>query len=111
MEANVKVIERLNFVPSSHLGIFKKIIFGNVDLDSNITQVAFTEITSGNIIESHVHESMEEIFLILAGQCEFIVDGEYFLLDREAVIKIPSGKFHSIRALTDCRLFYFGISV
>jgi quercetin dioxygenase-like cupin family protein len=39
-----------------------------------VTQVAYSELLAGEIIEEHLHDSMEKVFLVLDGNCEFCLD-------------------------------------
>jgi len=106
-----KLISDVLFQESSHLGIFKKVIFSSTEMSSSIIQVAYTEIIAGEIINEHIHESMEEVFLVLDGKCEFYVDGICHVLDTYSVIKIPPKTFHKIEAINDTKLFYIGVAL
>ena len=55
---------------------------------SSVTQVAYSELLAGEFIEEHLHDSMEEVFLVLDGICEFCLDGVPQVLIKDSVIKI-----------------------
>ena len=77
---------------------------------SAITQVAYAELIAGEIIEEHLHDSMEEVFLVLDGNCEFCLDGVPHLLTKDSVIKVVPKIKHKLKAITDTKLYYFGVS-
>jgi quercetin dioxygenase-like cupin family protein len=104
-------IKELSFEKSSHLGVLKKVIYSNLDLLSATTQVAYTELKEGIEVEEHSHDSMEEVFLVLEGKCEFYLNGNVHILNKESVIKVPPKIKHKIKAITHLKLFYFGIKI
>lgn len=79
-------------------------------MSSVVTQVAYAELLEGEIIEEHFHNSMEEVFLVLEGNCEFCLNGVPQLLIKDSVIKIAPKVKHKLRAITETKLFYFGVS-
>ena len=107
---DLKSISVINFSNSSHPGQKKKVIFHDFEMTSSVTQVAYAELSVGDIVEEHYHESMEEVFLILDGECEFILDGMPHLLKKDDVIKIAPKIKHTLRSLRDTKLYYFGVS-
>lgn len=111
MYSHFKNIQELTFEESNHLGIFKKVIYSNLDLLSATTQVAYTELKAGIEVEEHSHDSMEEVFLVLEGMCEFNLNGNVHILNKESVIKVPPKINHKIKAITDIKLFYFGVEL
>jgi quercetin dioxygenase-like cupin family protein len=54
---------------------------------------------------------MQEVFLILDGECEFSLDGVLYMLKKEGVIKIAPKIKHKLKALTETKLNYFGVSI
>ena len=105
-----KNISEIEFTKSSHLGQLKKVIFVGSEMISSVTQVAYAELLEGEIIEEHLHDSMEEVFLVLEGNCEFCLDGVPQVLIKNSVIKIAPKIKHMIKALTETKLYYFGVS-
>lgn len=104
-------ISEIEFAESSHLGQLKKVIFHGSELTSAVTQVAYAELRAGDIVEEHSHETMEEVFLILDGECEFCLDGVSHILKRDVVIKIAPKIKHALKALRDTKVYYFGVSI
>lgn len=105
-----KNISEIEFTNSSHPGQLKKVIFLGSEMISSVTQVAYAELLAGEIIEEHLHESMEEIFLVLDGDCEFCLNGVHQILKKDSVIKIAPKINHKLKAVTDTKLYYFGVS-
>lgn len=55
-------ISEIEFTKSSHPGHLKKVIFTGFEMTSAVTQVAYAELPAGEIIEEHLHDTMEEVF-------------------------------------------------
>ena len=106
-----KRISAIQFEDSSHKGILKKVIFSKLELISATTQIAYSELIAGMEINEHFHDSMEEVFLILEGSCEFYMNGEIYFLEKEAVIKVNPKTPHKIKATSHLRFFYFGVAL
>ena len=68
-------IDSLNWINTNHRGILKKVCFGGGEFISNITQVAYTELMQGAEVGKYVHPSMEEVFFLIEGICEFKIQG------------------------------------
>ena len=105
-----KNISDLEFTMSRHPGLLKKVIFSGSEMISPLTQVAYSELLAGEEVEEHFHESMEEVFLILDGRCEFWLNGIEHLLIQGSVIKIPPKLKHKLKAIENTKLYYFGVS-
>lgn len=107
---DLKSISEIEFSNSSHPGQTKKVIFHGFEMISPVTQVAYAELRAMDIVAEHYHESMEEVFLILDGKCEFSLDGVSHLLKKDDVIKISPKIKHTLRSIRDTKLYYFGVS-
>ena len=103
-------ISEIQFTKSSHPRQLKKVIFIGSEMTSSVTQVAYAELLAGEIVEEHFNESMEEVFLVLEGNCEFCLNGVPQILIKDSVIKIGPKIKHKLKALTDTKLYYFGVS-
>ncbi len=103
-------ISKIEFTKSSHPGLLKKVIFLGSEMIFSVTQVSYAELFAGEIIEEYFHDSMEEVFLVLEGSCEFYLNGVPQVLTKDAVIKIAPKVKHKLKALTDTKLYYFGVS-
>ena len=106
-----KDLASLDWINANHNGILKKVCFFGEEFISNITQVAYTELKEGIEVNTHTHTSMEEVFFLIEGICEFKIQGESILAEKQSIIRIPVNKEHSLRAISDCKFFYFGVSI
>ena len=106
-----KDLASLDWINANHNGILKKVCFVGEEFISNITQVAYTELKEGIEVNTHTHTSMEEVFFLIEGICEFKIQGESILAEKQSIIRIPVNKEHSLRAISDCKFFYFGVSI
>ena len=111
MQDLIKNLANLNWTDANHSGVLKKVFFVGEEFVSNITQVAYTELNKGVEVVNHTHNSMEEVFFLLEGVCEFNIQGASILAEKQSIIIIPINQEHSIRAISDCKLFYFGVSI
>lgn len=107
----MKRIDEVAWESSSHASVNKKVLFRQETCKSNITQVAYTELLAGEEIGIHCHPSMEEIFFLTNGICEFIINDESFRAESESFLRIPANSNHSLKAITNCNLFYIGVSI
>jgi len=106
-----KKISQLGQTESSHKGICKYVCFTNEECSSPITQIAFSYLKKNENVEKHSHPTLEEVFLILEGECSFVIDGNELTLTSFDVVKIPPGSTHEIHAKTDCKFYYFGVAI
>ena len=111
MDSFIKNIEDLAWINSNHIGVPKKLFFTGNIFQSNITQTAYTELNKDIEIPIHVHETMEEVFFLFDGICEFKIGNENFVATKDSIIRIPANTQHSIKAITNCKFFYFGVSI
>lgn len=96
---------------SSHSNIKKRVLFNGNEFASNITQIAYTKLELGNVVKSHLHQTMEEVFFIVDGTCEFIIDKKIIIANKDSVIRVPANVYHSLRAITECCFYYFGVAI
>jgi quercetin dioxygenase-like cupin family protein len=106
-----KNLANLNWVNAKHADVLKKVCFEGNEFSSNITQVAYTELNQGSKVTAHSHLTMEEVFFLIEGVCEFKIQGETILANKHSIIRIPANQLHSIHAISDCKFFYFGVSI
>ena len=111
MQYLYKDLASLDWINANHNGIFKKVCFVGEEFISNITQVSYTELKEGIEVNTHTHTSMEEVFFLIEGICEFKIQGESILAEKQSIIRIPVNQEHSLRAISDCKFFYFGVSI
>ncbi len=105
----MKRIDEVAWESSNHASVNKKVLFRQESFKSNITQVAYTELLAREDIGVHCRPSMEEIFFLTNGICEFIINDERIRAESESVLRIPANTNHSLKAITNCKLYYIGV--
>jgi mannose-6-phosphate isomerase-like protein (cupin superfamily) len=111
MEDYINFFSDTDWIDANHIFVQKKVFFeGNV-FESNITQVAYSELKKDIEITSHIHETMEEVFFLFDGICEFSIQSKTFIATKDSIIRIPANTVHSLKAITNCKFFYFGVSI
>lgn len=60
----LKSINTINGVATSHGAGTKKVLCANDETFSNITQISVSRLKTGEKVEVHVHETIEEHFII-----------------------------------------------
>ena len=108
----------LEFVPASHEdsqnpGVLKKVLATRNDLIAGRVQmVNWSHLPAGSEFQSHYHEDMQEVFVILNGQVAMTVDGLQINLQGGDAILIDAREVHQMRNCFDQDVDYvvFGIS-
>ena len=104
----IKKTSQLNSVLTSHGYGLKTVLLKWQDSDSNITQVAVGFLEEGCSIDKHIHPDMEEFYFILKGSVSFEVENQNYSLEKDDFIKIPAGAEHSLNALKNTEMIYWG---
>lgn len=66
--------------------------------DSEKLSIAYVEVTEN--FKPHMHNEMEEVYYILGGSGILIVEDERYAIEKDDIVPIPKGKFHSIELAT-----------
>jgi len=111
MRENVKCLKKINWTNTRHDLVSKKVFYTGDFFESNITQIAYSELQAGQIIDPHSHNSMDEVFFLINGICEFIIDDKCYTARAQSVISIPAKHIHSLRAISLCKFYYFGVEI
>ena len=88
-------------------------LVSNQKTESCLTQLAYGELDSGEIIESHKHSTMEEYFYFIDGNGRYIVSEKSYDISPGCHIMIPSNTMHSLMCDGDgiLKFIYFGIAL
>src|SRR5574344_996427 len=111
MEFKLKNINTINDVLTSHGAGVKKVLCANHEADSNITQIAVTRLKKGDLVDVHVHETMEEHFIIEEGSLEFMIADRTMTVSSGSYVLVPAGTKHGIKAITECKMITVGCAV
>lgn len=107
----IKNINTINDVATSHGAGIKKVLCSNDEASSNITQIAVSRLKAEEQVEMHVHETMEEHFIIEEGTIEFVIDDKLITVTGGTFVMVPAGTKHGIKAVTDCKMITIGCAV
>jgi len=108
----------LSFLAASHEdpkhpGAIKKVLFDSSTLPSGKVQmVNWARVPAAKGFQSHYHEDMHEVFIIVSGRGEMTVNSESVVLESGDAILVPPRTLHSMNALDGNDLDYvvFGVS-
>ncbi len=101
-------IDDIAEVITSHAVGMKKVLIANSDTETNITQIAITQLKAGEIAKAHIHKDMEEWFIILEGNIIFSIDNDEYQCYKNDFVTIPIGYSHELHAITDCKVITIG---
>ena len=108
----------LEFLAASHEdpqnpGALKKVLFKSDSLPSGKVQmVNWAKVPAGKGFQSHYHEDMFEIFIIMSGKAEMKIAGAVTILEGGDAVIVPPNSIHSMLAINNQDVDYivFGIS-
>ncbi len=111
-----KIIEYLKDTKcehTAHLAGFKRVFVNFSDTESNLTQLAYGELKPGEVVEDHIHPTMEEFFFFLKGNGTYTIDSSAYNIKPNTFIRIPPNVKHSLEVEgIECLVFiYFGIGL
>ncbi len=107
-----------DYVAASHEdtnkpGVLKKVLFAQADLfPGQVQMVNWSLLPDGESFRPHFHEDMLEVFLLLNGEVEMVVDGSRFAIRRGDAILIEPREIHQMfnRCGQDVEYVVFGVS-
>lgn len=95
-------------LPSSHKVGMKRVLLAAEESGCAITQIAVTNLKSGEVAEAHVHEDMMEGFYVMSGVLDMVLDGIIEHCKAEDFVWVHCGTRHELRAQTDVRVMTIG---
>src|SRR3954451_13500904 len=108
----IKKLSDLEGQETAH-AVGQKFVFlkGN-DTPTAVTQVAYGTMESGEVVELHVHPTMEEYFYFVEGAATYTVAGQLYPCTAGTFIRIPANTLHGLRTSESrAAFFYFGVAV
>ena len=93
---------------SSHDGVEVKRFIRTGEF-KGLTNFAYAELSAGQSVEKHAHQSMNEFFFVLSGDGKMHVNGTSIQLIEGKFVAISAHESHSIRAKSPLKLLYFGL--
>lgn len=103
-------IARIKAVSTSHGVGEKQILITGKECLSNLTQAAYGCLEKNEVVELHIHSTMEEFYFLLSGTIVFQLDGVELNCNSGDFIMVPANCAHKMKALTDTKFIYWGIS-
>ncbi len=107
----------IKFQPASHEdpkdpGVLKKILLAKDDLMSGRVQmINWAHLPVGKSFRRHYHEDLEEVFIIVSGECRMQVEDEIIELNRgDAILMAPMEK-HEMINISKTAVDYIAIGI
>jgi mannose-6-phosphate isomerase-like protein (cupin superfamily) len=106
------------YTPASHEdprdpGVLKRVLATAADLVAGQVQmVNWAKLPVGKSFQTHYHEDMQEVFVIVCGQAEMNVEGKNVQLAEGDAILVAPREIHTMRniGVEDVHYVVFGIS-
>lgn len=96
-------------ITTSHGKHLKKVILGK-EIVPPLLQFACSEFKRGDIIEKHSHDSMTEVFYILNGKLEILLENKTQVIEKGDCVVIRAKESHSFNFLEKTEFIYFSLS-
>lgn len=77
-------------------GYRKKVLLADEDLHCEGTRVQLVSIDPGDTIHKHYHKSSYEVYYVLQGACQLIVNNEKTLLEVGSILVMDPGDVHRL---------------
>lgn len=105
-----KRISDIKDIPTAHGLGYKRVLVGGNDTDTPITQIAYTMLSMGDVVEAHTHPTMDEHFIILTGTCSIVCGEDRYLIIPSTYIYVPAGVEHRIEISEPLTMITIGIA-
>lgn len=107
-----------SFVPASHEnpldpGCLKKVLFAKGDIcKGSVQMVNWACMPKGKSFQLHYHEDMDEVFVIVSGKVEMMVNDERSVLNPGDGVVVKARQHHRMNNIgdTDVQYIVFGVS-
>lgn len=98
-------------VITSHAVGQKRVLLSKTEAGCNLTQIAVTELSAGEIARSHIHPDMQEGFYVLEGDLNITLNGETQHCHKDDFVYVERGTSHELKAITDVRVMTIGCEI
>ncbi|MFZ2188806.1 MAG: cupin domain-containing protein [Candidatus Moraniibacteriota bacterium] len=94
-------------------GTLKRVIFTaeDVKIEGIMQMINWSKMPVGKSLALHYHEFMEEVFIILSGKAEFVIDDEREILEATDAVYVPQQSKHLMKNIGTETLEYLAIGV
>ena len=107
----VKRISDVIGVSTAHGVGLKRVLVGNTDTNTSITQIAYTNLSMGDVVEKHTHPTMDEHFIILAGICVIDNGIQKYRMYANTYMYMPAGVEHRIEVMEALTMITIGVAI
>lgn len=110
---NMKIV-RFEDIPSesSHHGtVLRKALLRRPEVQSKLLGLNEAYLEPGQPVEPHAHTDAEEIFIVLKGKANMIVDGKNTILDERCLIVIAPTEKHELKHIGNEQLIFLTIMI
>ena len=107
----LKNLAEIPSVPTAHQIGLKKVLLNNHESYSNLTQIAITVLQKNEMVEPHVHPTMDEHYLFVSGEGVMCIDGKDVMCSPGVFLLIPATCVHSMQAVTDMKFLTIGVAL
>lgn len=98
-------------IATSHKAGLKRVLLAANESGCAITQIAVTDLQTGEVAAAHNHQDMQEGFYVLSGELEIVLDGVVEHCKAEDFVWVKYGTSHELRAVTDARVMTIGCAL
>ncbi|MDP3724635.1 MAG: cupin domain-containing protein [bacterium] len=104
-------------VPASHEdpqnpGSFKRVLLAKDDLTlGRVQMLNWARLPVGKKFSRHIHEDMEEIFLVLEGEAKIFVGDESVTMKHGDLVLVPIGAKHWMENVGENDVIYLTIGI
>ena len=95
-------------VSTSHDVGLKRVLLAANESGCSLTQIAVTDLKSGEVAQAHIHPDMQEGFYVLEGDLDVKLDDETLHCTKDDFVYVKSLTSHELRAVTDVRIMTIG---
>lgn len=109
--------DQLEFIPASHEdpkdpGVWKKVLAKKDELvPGRVQMINWARMEVGKAFEAHYHEDMQEVFIILAGKVEILVDDETETLASGDMVIIDERQVHRMKNIGEEPVEYIVVGI
>lgn len=107
----VRHIDAIEPMLTSHGAGLKKLLLNKDEILDPVTQMAYTTLVCGTLVEKHVHPSMDEYFFVIEGKITFAIAQEIIVCEKGSFVRIVAGDIHSLQVDQDAVVFTIGIAI
>lgn len=107
----IKHLKDVECVKTSHGCGEKRVLMAKDETETDVTQVAVTQLKAGESVEEHTHDTMEEMFFVLDGSVVITADGTEEICKKGDFIHIKARTPHCLKALSDIKLMTVGCAI